>query len=171
MQALMIILRFFHIVSGLFWVGATIMLAGFVMPAIRAAGPAGGSVMRQLAVNLKLPIYMNVAGALTILSGLGFIWQDQTLSNGAWIHSSTGIVFTTGATIALLSAIFGNVVSRPTAKKIGALGTQIAAAGGPPSAEQTTQMLALQNRLTMATNILAITLTVAATCMAIARYV
>ena len=39
------VLRIAHIVTGAFWVGTVIFLAAFLLPSLRAAGPAAGPVM------------------------------------------------------------------------------------------------------------------------------
>jgi len=170
-QTLIITFRLFHILSGLFWVGSVILLARFLFPALRATGPAGGAVMRHLTGPGKLPVAMNAAAGLTILSGIGLMWAMQNLSNGTWIHSPTGMTFALGGLLGLTAAIVGGAVSRPTAKKLGELGAQIAATQGPPSAEQAALMQRLQQRMGTATNVLSVILGLAVVCMAIARYV
>ncbi|MGB3716048.1 MAG: hypothetical protein WA996_16605 [Candidatus Promineifilaceae bacterium] len=41
METWMVILRLIHIVSGIFWAGATFFLVGFVSPAVQATGLEG----------------------------------------------------------------------------------------------------------------------------------
>lgn len=64
-----------HIVSGAFWVGAAIMIAGFILPSARKAGPAGGLFMQQLAGVFRLPLAMNIASWTASLSGLLLLWR------------------------------------------------------------------------------------------------
>ena len=40
--------RLAHILAGAFWFGTFVFVARFLMPAIKAAGPAAGPVMAQL---------------------------------------------------------------------------------------------------------------------------
>jgi hypothetical protein len=53
-----------HVVSATLWVGGAVVVAGFVAPAIRAAGPAGGPVMRQLTEVRRLPSVLAGAGVI-----------------------------------------------------------------------------------------------------------
>ena len=49
MNATMVVLRILHIFGGVFWAGSVFMATGFLLPAVRATGPAvGGPFMRQL---------------------------------------------------------------------------------------------------------------------------
>jgi len=170
-QALIIVLRLLHIMGGFFWAGSALVLARFILPAIRASGPAGGAVMQQLMQHRKLPVAINIAAAIAILSGLGLVWEMQSISNGMWAHSAMGRTFSIGGVLGLTAAIIGGAIARPTANKIGALGAQIAATQGPPSAEQAAQMQALQNRMAKTVGIVAGLLSLTVAFMAVARYV
>lgn len=48
MEYTLVSIRVLHILAATIWVGGNIVVAGFVVPAIRSAGPAGPAVMRQL---------------------------------------------------------------------------------------------------------------------------
>jgi hypothetical protein len=48
-QAIMVGLRFVHIVSGVFWAGAVFLMVGFIFPAVRASGPQAGRFMEEVA--------------------------------------------------------------------------------------------------------------------------
>jgi uncharacterized membrane protein len=65
---LLLLARLLHIVATTLWAGAAILIAGFLMPAIRAAGPGGSAVMRQLTVVRKLPEILATVGIVAILS-------------------------------------------------------------------------------------------------------
>ncbi len=60
-----ILLRLIHILSGVFWVGSVLFVARFLLPTLRAVGPAGGPVMQQLTQVRKLPSFMMVVAILT----------------------------------------------------------------------------------------------------------
>src|SRR5262245_317989 len=47
-QAMILVLRFLHIVSGIFWVGGSLFAARFLIPSLKAAGPAAGPVLAEL---------------------------------------------------------------------------------------------------------------------------
>lgn len=58
------LVRLVHVVSATLWVGGAVVVAGFVAPAIRAAGPASGPVMRQLTEVRRLPSVLAGAGVI-----------------------------------------------------------------------------------------------------------
>ena len=45
---LLIVLRIFHIVTGVFWAGTIFFLLSFLMPTFRAVGPDGAKVFGEL---------------------------------------------------------------------------------------------------------------------------
>jgi len=47
--------RFIHVVAGVAWAGALVFITVILLPAIRGAGPAGGSVMDQIVRVRRLP--------------------------------------------------------------------------------------------------------------------
>jgi uncharacterized membrane protein len=165
------VLRLIHIVTGVFWVGTTVFLAGFLLPSMRAIGPAGGSVMEQLAQVRRLPLYMMAATVLAILSGAVLFWLDASAAPGAWNRSGVGQTFGLGGVAALIAAILGMAVNSPTGRRLGALAAAARARGGPPSADELAEMQRLQLRLTKATRWVALLLLVATAAMAVARYV
>ena len=83
-----IVLRLIHIIVGVFWVGSLIFVAAFLLPAVRASGPAGGAVMGQLMQNLKLHRYMVASTWLTILSGVGLAWLVAGELGFRWLNSA-----------------------------------------------------------------------------------
>jgi hypothetical protein len=163
--------RFVHVVAGVGWAGAVIFIAWLLLPAIRATGPAGGALMQQLTRVQRLPVYLMVLAILTVLSGLSLFWLDVSAFGKAWMHTGPGRTFSAGGALAILTAIFGMAVNTPAAKKMGALIGSIQAAGTPPSPEQTAEIGRLQNRLYRATQITAVLLVLAVTCMGVARYI
>ena len=163
--------RFFHIAAGAMWVGAIIFIAWFLLPSIRATGPAGGALMQQLVRVQKLPVYLMVLAIVTVLSGLSLFWLDFSAMGVAWMHSGPGRTFSAGGGLAILVAIIGMAVNTPAAKRLGVLAGEIEAAGGPPSAAQGAEMERLQNRLFRATQLAAVLILLSVICMGVARYV
>jgi hypothetical protein len=99
--AVLIVVRLLHVVLGVVWVGAVTLVAFFVVPAIIAAGPAGGAVMRQLAEVRRMSLWLMAASAVTLLSGIGLYWHA---SNGfrsvQWLGSGPGRTFGLGGVLA-----------------------------------------------------------------------
>ena len=168
---MLITLRLIHIVAGAFWVGTAVFTAAFLIPSIRALGPAGGPVMHQIAQVRKLPLYFLSAGVLTVLSGIGLYSKASGGFTNQWMQSGPGMTFGIGAVFALVAMTIGMAIAAPTAKRMGALGAAIAGAGKPPSAEQQAEMQRLQARAGKAAALGAALLVVATAAMAIARYI
>jgi uncharacterized membrane protein len=162
------ILRILHIVAASFWVGGALMNAGFLLPAIRSAGPAGGQVMRYIAQR-RLPLWMNAAMLLTLASGIALYGWRSAGFTSAWMMSRSGIVFGIGGILGILTGVLGILFVMPAGKRLGALGASLPA-GGPPPEAVLQQMGALQARMAKLARIAAGMVVLAATCMAIARY-
>lgn len=167
---MILLLRVIHIVSGVFWTGTAMFTVLFLIPAVRALGPAGGPVMQQIAEKRKLPIYFMIAGVLTILSGIGLYSKASGGFSNQWMRSGPGMTFGIGAVFALLAMTVGMTVAGPTAKKVGALAGAIANAGRP-TPEQQAEMGRLQARMGMAGALGAVLLVCATIAMAVARYI
>jgi len=168
---MLFVLRFFHIVSGVLWAGALIFVAWFLMPSLRAAGPAAGPVMGQLGKVRKMPVYMMAVAFLTILSGIGLMIVVSAGSAGTWMSTGPGRTFAWGATFAILAAIIGMTFSSPAAKKMSVIGATVAQRGGAPTAEEAAEMQRLQARVQRSTQIVSVLVLLATTAMAVARYV
>lgn len=158
-------LRLLHLVFGLLWVGGAVTIGWFVLPAAREAGPAGGAVMRGI-VGRRFPQIMQVSGLITVLVGLRLY---HLRFSPAWLATPEGIVLTLGGLLGVAGLIIGIAAQAPTAAKVNALASQIAAQGGPPTAEQAQQLGALQARMGKLGNLLAWHLAASAVLMASMR--
>jgi hypothetical protein len=145
-------------------------MAAFLTPAVRAAGPGGGAVMAQLMQKQNLHRYMIAATWLTILSGLGLAWLVSGQLGFQWFLLGSGRFYGAGAVLALVAAAIGMSVTAPTAQRVAKLAASIQSAGRAPTPEEQGQLRALQARLGQAANIVAIMLVLAASGMAVARY-
>jgi uncharacterized membrane protein len=167
---MMIALRLIHILVGVFWAGAAFFVATILLPSIRAAGPAGGPVMRQIVGVRKFPVIATYAGLLTVVSGGFMYWHNISISHGTWAKSVPGMTYGIGALAALVTMGIGGMIMAPTARKVGELGAAMAAAAGPPNPTQAGEMQALQARLQFGTRIGAVFLCITVITMAVARY-
>jgi uncharacterized membrane protein len=165
------LLRVVHVLIGVLWVGTVVFMAAFLMPSIRAAGPAGGAVMQQLVQSRRLPRWLMSAAILTIASGIGLYWVDSAGFQSAWLGSGPGRVFGLGGTFAILAFILGMVVNFPTARRLTALAARVQGSGRPPAPEEAAEMQRLQARLGRASVAAAGLLVLATLAMAVARYV
>lgn len=163
--------RFIHVVAGVAWAGALIFMGWFLLPALRATGPAGGSVMSQLVRVQRLPLYLMSLMALTILSGLSLFWLDIRAFGPAWARTGPGVTFSIGAAVAIFGAIVGMAVNVPAAKKLAALGDSIRVAGKPPTPEQAAELGRLQGTVYRMGQVSMALILVVVICMGVARYV
>ncbi len=93
MDVLMIILRILHIFSGIFWVGTNFFMVLFLVPSLRLAGPAGGTVMGKLTTS-RFSLTIGLAAIITVLAGLTMYWLDSKGFQLSWITGPSGIVLT-----------------------------------------------------------------------------
>jgi hypothetical protein len=170
MTTTLIVLRLVHIISGIFWAGATFFLALYLEPAIRASGPAGGRVMQALAAT-GYPIVVMIVAILAVLAGVAMYSMSLAAGGAHWASTGMGITLSVGALAGVLAAVTGIGILGPTGIRIGKLGQEIAAGGGPPSAEQAARMEGLGQRLRIGLRWTASLLFVAVVAMAVARYV
>ena len=166
----LLLLRLLHVVLGVFWVGAVTFIGLFLIPSLRASGPAGSAVMQHLTLR-RLHLWLMGAGILTVLSGIGLYWHDSAgFSSSAWLASGPARTFGFGALVAVVAIVIGMAVNSPTANQLGALAARIQAAGRPPSPDELAAIQRLQGRLATANVLAAGLLLLATAAMAVARY-
>ena len=167
-RTLTIVLRLIHILGGVFWVGAMIMLAGFLLPTVRATGREGGRFMQTLMQQQRLQLYLGLAAMLTVLSGVTMYARMAAATHGAWAGSRPGITYGVGAVAAILAAAVGGGVGSSAGRKMLALGQAIGSAGPTPA--QQAELTRLQSRMALGSRLAASFLVIAAGAMAVARY-
>ena len=167
-RTLTILLRLIHILGGLFWAGAMILLAGFLIPTVRATGREGGRFMQILMQQQRLQFYLGLTAGLTVLSGLTLYVRMAAATHGAWAGTRPGMAYGVGALAAILAAAIGGGISGSAGRKMLAVVQAIGSA--PPSAEQQAELGRLQDRMAMAARVAAGLLVIAASAMAVGRY-
>lgn len=165
------LLRTVHVVIGAIWVGAVVFIAAFLVPSVRAAGPAGGAVMQQLMQVRRLPLWIMAAALLTVLSGFALYGLDSAGFRSEWLGSGPGRVYGLGAVSALLAVGVGMVVNSPTARRLGELTARVQATERPPAPDEIAAIQRLQARLARGAVGAAVLLVLATVAMAVARYV
>jgi uncharacterized membrane protein len=151
-----------HVAFAIFWAGGAVAVGLFVIPSVFEAGPGGGPVMAGI-LKRRFPIVMTVSGAVVVLTGLRLY---SILVSGAWIATPQGIVLTLGALAGLGAFFVGIFVQKPTAERLGALAAQVAAAGKPPTPDQSAELDRLRTKLAKVAKVTAWHLIVAAVLMA-----
>lgn len=170
MDLLMIVLRLFHIFAGIFWVGTTFFLEGFLQPTVRAAGPEGGQFMQRLVRNTRITQVMPLVALLTTLSGVLMFWRASGELYGPWLASARGVVLTVGSLAGIAAFVIGLFFQSPASRRMAQLAGQIAAAGGPPTPEQGMELEAMQRKLAQGSLYTTVLMVIAVVGMAAARY-
>jgi hypothetical protein len=165
---LTIILRLIHILAGVFWAGTAFLMAGFLVPAMRATGREGGVFIQHLMGERRLPIALGIAMLLTVLSGITMYAKLAAATHGAWAGTPPGIAYGVGAVAAIAGGITGAIFGGSAGRRMAAISSTIGAGG--PSPEQQAEMGRLQSRIRSGIRITAGLLGVAVGAMAIARY-
>lgn len=170
MDRFMLIMRMLHILLGVFWAGTIFFLVIFLGPSIRAAGPDGAPVMRELLRRRFLDVMPVVAG-ITILTGMILYWS---LSGGmamGWMRSPFGITLTVGGVASVLAFIIGVFGVRALTLRAGGL---TAALASVPDDQERERMQAeiqrVRGRSAASAMWVARLLIIAVAAMAVARY-
>ncbi len=166
----MIVLRLIHIICGVFWAGAAMTMAWFLLPASRAMGQPGAAFIRELMLKQKLRNFVVSAMALTVLSGLFMYIRMSVITHGVWSSSRMGITLGVGALAAIIAGGIGGAVTGRFAPKLMQLGETVQASGGPPTEAQRVEMEALGKKIQGGFRVIAILLLIAVAAMASARY-
>src|SRR5262245_14118648 len=167
---MMLVLRFLHIIWGVFWAGGSRFGARFLMPSLKAAGPAAGPVLAELGKR-RLPASMMGAALVNIASG---IWLMTIVSGGApgvWMRSGMGRTIGIGAGLAILAVVLGVTIGVPANVKMGRIAAAAQKRGGPPTPEEAAVLGRLQARSSLFALVASALLFLAASAMAVARYV
>lgn len=144
MNSSIIVLRAVHIVSSVVWVGTSVFLAVFFVPAVASAGPDGARVLAALQRRRFLLI--------TTLLALSAIVSGMVLMHHLYggmpdvVGSRTGMALMIAGVLSLVAFVLGIIAARPSFTR----GTG--------------------SRATVANRVTALLLVVAAGLMAVARY-
>ena len=171
MDYTMVILRLLHIISGVFWAGASFMMAGFVEPVVRASGADGAKFIQALIQRTRFSTTMAVAAAVTVICGVLLYFKDSGGLQSEWILTARGMALTIGALAGIAAMFIGGALTGRVSSRMAALGREMQAAGGPPKPAQIAEMQSLQQRLTQVGRWGAILLLITVAGMAASRYV
>ncbi len=158
-------LRVIHIVAGAFWVGSALMIALVILPGLRKAGPGSERILPMAQISQA----MGLGAVLTTLAGL-LLYALIFRLNVGLITSGFGLALTLGALAGLAAWLLGLLSTGPTAKKLAVLGSQVQAAGAPPTPPQVAELGRLQAKLKTSSTWSTILATAALVFMAGARY-
>jgi uncharacterized membrane protein len=126
---LMILMRFLHVGSAIFWAGAVFFINTMLGPTIAALGPQGIPVMQELE---RRNYFGRILGAatITILSGLYLVWKDSGGFQGSWFGTHFGMGISIGMAAAVVAYVAAIVLLRPAMLRVATIGGQLAQATG-----------------------------------------
>jgi uncharacterized membrane protein len=171
MHAEFLVLRLVHILSGVFWIGGGLYTFFFLGPALASTPAVMGQVMAALQ---KRGVFtaQQIAAGLVLLTGIRLLMIDSAGFSGSYFATGTGKTFGIAGIFAAIAAVFNFGVARPTMERAVRVGAALAAAADAGEKARLTQELdRLRKRAAMA-GMLAVTFGIlAASGMAVARYV
>lgn len=170
MDAMTIVLRILHIGAGVFWAGAAWFFFLYIEPTAKALGPDAGRFMHHMIAVRRLVSVFLAASTITVLAGAVLFWRVSNGFDPAWLSSGMGWGLTVGAVAAVIAWLIGILVVSRKVTELDQLGTAVAAAGRPPTAEEGARLHRLQATLHTAGLADAILITIAVVGMATARY-
>ena len=171
MDALFLIARVLHVGLGVFWAGALIFNAAFLIPSVRDAGPDGAKVAAGLMRRRFLDI-MPVVAILTVLSGFYLYWRVSAGFSPVYMGSVAGMTYGIGAVAAVIALGLGVGIMRPSMLRAAALSQGAALAASPEERDRGLQTAqALRARAGAFGQGIAWLLAVTVIAMAVARYV
>lgn len=168
----MLVFRFLHIVAGVLWVGSAFLFVGFIGPSAGEVGPSAGPLLTAAVKKRKVAKVITGLGFTNVIAGWVLWLRNMSLydSLGDWVGSRFGLVLTIGGVLATISAFVGSLGVGRNVERLVEVGGEVAASGGPPSAEQQARMDQLSAALERHGKIDLVLLLLAVTAMATARY-
>lgn len=166
MNVLLLVLRLLHILGGVFWVGGALAMNFFVGRTIGATGEAGKQFAGHLMGRTGFSPFMTYSAITSVIAGFILYGIDSNWFTSAWQSSGPGVGFGLGALFALIGFVTG-MMNGSNNRKMGRLGSQIQ---GKPTAEQVSQMAAIQKQQAWVVPVNTYSLLLALALMAIARY-
>ena len=170
MHAELLVLRLVHILSAIAWVGSGIFTSVFLIPAL-ASSPA---VMGQVLAGLQRRRYfvaIPIVASLTILSGLRLLWIASGGVDPGYFATGPGRTFAISGVAALIAFVLLMGVGRPAAVRAAVISAKLTAAPEAERKDLAAQLDRVRRRGAMATMLAVGFGVLAASGMAIARYV
>src|SRR5258705_9721047 len=125
MHAEILVLRLVHILSAILWVGSGLFTSFFLVPVLTASPAVMGQVVGGL-TRRRLFLVLQIAAALTILSGLRLLAIDSAGFAGSYLATGTGRTFAISGLLAFIAAVVSFGGSGPGMVRSGGLAAAIA---------------------------------------------
>ena len=171
-SAFFIVFRTFHILAGVLWVGSAFLFVAIIGPSAAEVGPAAGPLLNAAVKKRKAAKVVTALGGVTVLAGWILWLKDMSVygSLGDWVGSRFGLVITIGGVLATMSAFVGAIGVGLGIERLIDVGNEVAASGGPPSADQQARIDRLSSSVQRHGKTDLVLLLLAVTAMATARY-
>jgi uncharacterized membrane protein len=160
-------LRAAHVFLAAIWFGSTVFISELLVPALDAAGPAGGQIMGGL--NRRITVYMAILAGTTVLTGIYLFWHFTGGFDPAVSRTNAGRAFGIGGAAGLVAAIIGGSVVGRSANKLGPLMGQMATAKDKTALLQ--EVNTLRQRMKIGTRLVLVLQVIALVTMAIGHYI
>lgn len=164
---LMAVLRAIHIVGTLFWVGATLLVAGYHEYVIDPGAPK--RTLQRMAEYDEMSTMVGISGIVGILAGLILYWIVSDGLDMAWITSTYGVTITVGAVAGLIALAIAVPLVGLTNNRSVALYEEVENAD-QLTEEQETEVERLRARLHNGERAAAVFMVIAVLAMAMAQY-
>ncbi|MCX7737086.1 MAG: hypothetical protein N2319_10265 [Candidatus Kapabacteria bacterium] len=138
------IIKVLHILSAIFWMGGSIFISAFLLPAVKKSGPSSKELIHNLFNIYKLPLVLNIASSLTVILGLIQYWKTTAGYQQISFHFPGGIGLFHGIIFGLIAFIWGHAFQSPNSKKLSRLMAQVQ---DKPSTEQFLQIQKIQKKV------------------------
>jgi uncharacterized membrane protein len=170
MSAELLTLRIVHILGGVAWVGSSIFLTFFLMPALATLGPVGGQVIGALK-NQRIFTIIPTIAIFVMLAGVRMMQLQSNGFSSAWFSTRAGETYSIGAAGALLAFLLFMGITHPSIMKVLRLGASMATASDADKPAIGAQMNALRAKAGIASKASTACLIVTVVAMAIGRYI
>lgn len=139
------IFRLLHIVAGVIWVGAGVLVSMYVEPALERSGVDTTQFMRSLYTRTGFDKLMPIVAVITTVAGIILYWMvTNGFSDADFMRSGKGIVLGIGALFGLLAfGHGGGTLGRMTGKYT----KLVNEAGDNPTKEQQQSLTELEAKL------------------------
>src|SRR5215470_555722 len=158
-----------HVFLAAIWFGSTVFISELLVPALDAAGPAGGQVMGGL--NRRVNVYMAILGGTTVLTGIYLFWHFTGGFDPEISRSHAGISFGIGGVCGLLAVIIGGAVIGRSSRKMLAVMEQMPKASAAQKAALMQEADALRGRMKTFGSLVLLLQIIALLTMALGHYV
>lgn len=169
MDLYMVILRLLHIPAGIVWVGFSLFMMSFAMPAALSMEDRGGRFVRALYNTTPLLRVFPITALVTTVAGVLLYLRVSDNFNANWLTSGAGIVLTIGSLAGLAAFFHGIGIGRRSEAQKELLNTIAGQPDGPTPA-QGAQLAEIGQKQARATMISVVLMVIAVVGMSTARY-